>query len=31
MEIEALAKWLPQALVQSGVAKLDGTCLIDQA
>ena len=31
MEIEALAKWLPQALVQSGVAKLDGTYLIDQA
>jgi glyoxylase-like metal-dependent hydrolase (beta-lactamase superfamily II) len=31
MEIEALAKWLPQALVQSGVAKVDGTYLINQA
>ena len=31
MEIEALAQWLPQALVQSGAAKLNGTYLIDQA
>jgi hypothetical protein len=31
MEIEALAQWLPQALVQSGVATLDGTNLSDKA
>ena len=31
MEIEALAQWLPQALVESGAATLDGECLIDQA
>lgn len=31
MEIEALAQWLPQALVESGAATLDGVCLIDQA
>lgn len=31
MEIEALAQWLPQALVESGAATLDGVYLIDQA
>jgi len=31
MEMEALAQWLPQALVESGAATLDGECLIDQA
>lgn len=31
MSIEELAEWLPRALVKSGAAKLDGTCLVDLA